>query len=317
MLILGKRIADFPYSEEGWARLKKFFETAKERQIIYTLKTLGLPRPWTQDSQFNTWFFCNVFRRNDKVTAWILQNILHKYWDDKDLWKKILLARRLSRMESMQFLFDKGGFDDFEKARILLYALKENGLPIVTNAFVMGIPDPSLGSNKIDYMFNLMDFYENIGIEKFLEDCPTIEQTTRFLMRAPNMGGFLSYEVATDFTYSRYLQDAKDINTWANPGPGCRRGLNVILTGDANTGPRMTENDVLSCMRQIYALWQIEIANSFDAWVDEASYRAGLTDHRPQILMADFRRLTMREVEHWLCEFDKHERKGKNKRTYP
>jgi hypothetical protein len=314
--MLSREIPDYPFSSSGWLRLKKFFETAKERQIIYTLKELGRPRPWTQDSQFNTWYFCNVFRRNDKVTKWIIENVIRKYESHEDLWKKIILARRLSRISSMDYLATYGGFDSLGKAKRLLWYLKEMGQPILTNAFVMGIPDPSLGSNKIDFIFNLIDFYEKRGIEDFLVGNRSIESVTRFLMSAPNMGGFLSYEIATDFTYSRYLYDATDKMTWANPGPGCKRGLNVIEFGDPDF-KNVDDKTALTDMRSILGIWKIEVENNIEKWIQEAKIRANTDLDYVEALMGDFLNLSMREVEHWLCEFDKHERTRPNKRTYP
>lgn len=309
-------IASLLKGEQAFSRANKFFGLAYERQIVYILKTLGKPYPWTRDIQFNTWFFCNVFRYQDKVTQWIINNIILPSEDDPDLWKKILIARRMSRIESMQFLLDNGGFEDLDKGRRLMHFYAMSGKPVITAAFIMGIPDPSLGRNKIDYMFNLVDWYDKIGITDFLSKAKSIEETTRFLRQAPNMGGFLSYEVATDFVYSRYLRDAVDKNTWANPGPGCNRGISVIRNG--NTSQRVSDSQALEDMRVLYSAWVIDITNNIDEVTERAVVRAGEENRKFVTTMMDaFHGLSMREVEHWLCEYDKHERKGKNKRTYP
>ena len=297
-------------------RLERFFETAKERQIIYIQKTLGMRRPWTMDSQFNTWFFCNVFRQLDKVTVWIKENIIDAYPDEQDLWAKIILARRLSRIESMEAVRKVGGYIDFERGKKALEYMKAVGLPIITNAFIMGIPDPSLGDNKLDYMFNLIDYYREQGIEAFLETKPNIEKTTKWLRRAPNMAGFLSYEVASDFTYSRYLKDANDRYSWANPGPGAKRGLSVIRTGFPDM-EKMNDDDAIELMEMIFLVWKDYIKEHLDDWMAEACRRVGtLNSDFAKSAMSMFNRLTIREVEHWLCEFDKHERIGRNKRRY-
>jgi hypothetical protein len=302
-------------------RIEKFFQTAFERQIIYVLKEHGAKRPWTEDNQFNTWYFCNVFRYQDKVTKWIIQNIIERYAGDKDLWKKIIVARRLSRIESMEAVGKAGGFVDLEQGRVILKKMVHLGLPIITNAFVQGIPDPCLGTNKIDYMYNLIKFYEDMNILPNAATCGWIQTCTENLMLAPNMGGFLSYEVASDFTYStQYLKDAKDRLTWANAGPGAIRGLNVIETGFAD-GHIVNQANSLEYMREVLKEWEDYIGKHFAEYTAEAKSRLGeepsLIPTKVDKIMGAFLDISMREVEHWLCEFDKHERVGKNKRKYP
>lgn len=302
-------------------RLKNFFDIAFERQIIYALKEAGVPRPWTQDSQFNTWYFCNVFRKQDKVTKWIIDHLITPYADDKDLWKKLVLARRLSRLETLEGLEKIDGFNDFNRARKFLMARVAAGIPIMTNAFMLGIPDPSLGTNKVDYIFNLISFYEQVHILPEASHFSSIEACVYQLSKAPNMGGFMSYEVASDFTYCKqYLSRANDIMTWANAGPGCRRGVNYVEHGIADT--KITQEDALMYMRSYLKEWQDYCDNNLNRAFKEGCSRIP-DDQRlfgipiMNDAMSAFNHLTMREVEHWLCEMDKHERIGPNKRRYP
>jgi len=297
-------------------RLKKFFETAFERQIIYAQKELGCPKPWTNDSQFNTWYFCNVFRKQDKVTKWIIKNIIENYALDDNLWKKIILARRISKIEPMQALLSVNGFDDLAQGQKFLHQYAESGLPISTNAFVIGIPDPTLGTNKIDYTFNLIDFYEEQGLPLLLDDSDSVQEVTEWLQCAPNMGGFMSYEVATDFTYvDRYLHGASDLLTWANPGPGCLRGINLIEHGSADM--RMIKaKDALLYMKGYLSAWREYVGLNLEQYACDIQLRTRNL-FSPEAYLLPFASVTMREVEHWLCEFDKHERNRANKRTYP
>jgi len=305
-------------------RVVKFIELAAERQRIYCYKTLGFARPYTQDKQFDTWFFCNVFRDQDKVTKWIVENVCKPYADMDNLWRKVILARRLSRISSLEAVQKAGGFADISKAKPILKYLVAVGEPIITNAFVMGIPDPSLGDNKVDYMFNLIEFYWQEGILPDALKTNSVEKVTRALMKAPNMGGFLSYEVATDFTYTRYLRNATDLKTWANPGPGCVRGLNVLCNGHEDIG--IDKRNTLPIMRELLARWQEYCTqDKVDQWVQSVKStqekgKGFWLSGFPALFVRDsfsrFLSLSMREVEHWLCEFDKHERTRDNKRRY-
>ena len=54
-------------------------------------------------------------------------------------------------------------------------------------------------------------------------------------------GGFHSYEIVTDLRHTYLLENASDINLWANIGPGCRRGLARIIYGQKRAPKKMSE----------------------------------------------------------------------------
>jgi hypothetical protein len=43
------------------------------------------------------------------------------------------------------------------------------------------------------------------------------------------LGPFLAYEIVTDLRFTALLENAPDIMTWANPGPGAKRGITRLL----------------------------------------------------------------------------------------
>ena len=96
-------------------------------------------------------------------------------------------------------------------------------------------------------------------------------------------GGFMSYEVVTDLNYTPVLNNAVDRFSWANAGPGAKRGLNRIW--DRPLTKSMTQEVANEEMKQLNAL----AAFSVD-------------DHVP------VGQVDMRTIEHSLCEWDKYER---------
>jgi hypothetical protein len=133
----------------------------------------------------------------------------------------------------------------------------------------------------------------------------TAESFTRWLEQHPGMGPFLAYEVATDLRHTALLENAPDIMTWANVGPGCCRGLNRLSNRENKTprrpkhrwGARIPEAAALVEMRELLDLSKREYywPQSWPSW-------------------------EMREVEHTLCEHDKHQRalrlEGEPKQRY-
>jgi hypothetical protein len=105
----------------------------------------------------------------------------------------------------------------------------------------------------------------------------------KHLKTLPYMGGFMAYELVSDLRWTPLLDKAPDIMTWANPGPGAQRGLSW-LTHDDNT-IKIDQDDVQPSMQELLA-------------------RAGDSAYWPK----EWRSWEMREVEHWLCEYDKWER---------
>jgi hypothetical protein len=103
----------------------------------------------------------------------------------------------------------------------------------------------------------------------------------------------MAYEIICDLRYTYLLEDATDINTWTNPGPGCHRGL-ARLEGQSLQGARQVKVDEpLVKMRELLAYTRRQL---------------------PRM------KFEMREIEHSLCEYDKYERarlsEGHLKRRY-
>jgi hypothetical protein len=103
--------------------------------------------------------------------------------------------------------------------------------------------------------------------------------------QVPYLGTFHSYEIVTDLRHTDLLKDAPDIMTWANPGPGAIRGLNVLYGRDWDT--KVSREQSLEEMREILSLSQ-DTKN----WPNNQDYPP----------------FELRDVEHNLCEIAKKHR---------
>jgi hypothetical protein len=117
----------------------------------------------------------------------------------------------------------------------------------------------------------------------------TLQESWEWLKQFPGWGPFTAYEVVTDLRHTRYLCNAPDIDTWANAGPGAKRGLNRLYNRPLREGFRGSQ--ALDEMRLI-----------FD-WVRQ---------HRNCAILPT---LELRDVEMWLCETDKIARAKDAERT--
>jgi hypothetical protein len=92
----------------------------------------------------------------------------------------------------------------------------------------------------------------------------------------------MSYEVVTDLNYTPVLQEPRDKFSWANAGPGAKRGLN-----------------------RIHGRY---LEKSGQDWNTEMRALLDLAPQHLDMSIMPQGQVDMRMIEHSLCEFDKNER---------
>lgn len=272
----------------------------EERHRIYLRRQAGEFKPWTTDPVLRSYRFCNVFRELDTVTEWIRINIRDRYANHEYLWLMLCIARHFNWPETLDTLIHAPGawpsHPDFDPANMteVLAARQSLGDKVYTGAYMIR------GENNkgVDWYYWPKVKYSAEGVlgqlwrdrEKLtreFEDSVTLQDACGILQRYRAWGPFLSYEVATDMRHTRYLSDAADIYTWANPGPGARRGLNRLAGRSLNK--RLSEAQCVEEMR-----WLQDELNALN--------RSGFNE----VFGEPGARFEMRDIEHSLCETDKH-----------
>lgn len=270
--------------------LDLFFYWINERHWIYLqYKVDKEPWPWTKDSILQTYSFTNVFRENDTGTIWLRENWLEPYANHAELFFNICLYRQFNWLETAGAV---GYTEDWNPDKVAkkLHKRKDDGHRIFTNAHML---TGTLGGDKISQVVYkiLTPLWEDIETyEPHAGD--TLEASfKRICSKAKGFGPFLSYEVVTDLRHTRYLRDAEDIMTWANPGPGAMRGINRIhglpaikkkIPGRPSpVNKAFKKQEYIDIMQDL-----LEISSDY------------LEEHVPA--------LEMRDIEHSLCEFDKY-----------
>lgn len=264
------------------------------RHKIYLLRKKGVPAPWTNDAVLSSCFFTNVYRELDKVTIWVRQHIREPFANDPHLPFYLCVARHFNLPSTLQLLIDKGAMGaslkrpwDGKLAKLLLKRARMAGDTIYTGAYL--VSTAGLSMDKVDYsidkVFNPL-FQATCAQLTTSHVCawaygPTLEAAHKLLSCYYGWAGFMAYEVVCDLRYTSFLEKAKDKRTWANPGPGAKRGINRLL-GNGGTTRGLPVHAYVEYMQ--------ELLHSIEA----------VWDHKPA--------LELREIEHSLCEFDKYER---------
>ncbi len=257
----------------------QFFRFARERQKVLLAKRDNKKPPWTKDKVLQDFYFCNIFREDDKTTAWFRENIRDPLRDD---WRMVTLATVAFRWfnfiptgELIKDVLLRKGWD----ARMIRSRLKGQG-KIFTGAYII-MPRPGVGGfTKLEMVCQVM------GAFKPVPDLRgnTLQMAHHLLTKYPGMGPFYAYEVISDLRYTCVLEDATDIDAWANPGPGCKRGLIHVFGKQNNKDAQIYMDQLLRMSRS------------------------------PQYWPRKWPRWDMRTVEHTLCEYDKYVRGWNNKR---
>lgn len=264
--------------------LDKFLYWIDERQKIYLLKESDAPWPWTDDPILQQYKFTNVFREQDAMTKLLRRRVSSTDPQWKQFWK-IYAFRMFNLHTTYDRLLEAGLIQNWnaKKAIKLLSKASLEGNKIFTGAYI--ITNAGSTQPKINVICNALTpaWQDKKVISGWIRKSMSIQNTVSLLTKFPNVGKFVAYEIATDLRHTPLLWGAGDIHTWANPGPGARRGLNRLHDRPIKTRP--PENQMVEEMRELQ-----DLVN-----------QARLPNLHKQ-------KVEMRDIEHSLCEFDKYMR---------
>lgn len=275
----------------------------ERERIRYRKETLGKPAPWTNDRILQEYRFCNVFRIRDKVTRQYLErlpamegNPLRVFWSTC-VFRYFNLA---NTYDAIQPIFPWKGsetrivdgtpwIEPRKNAKKVLSAMHRRGEQMFTGAYIVtnaGRSEPKwkVSIDVLDRLWPNVPMLLNTIMAR-----NTLQHAVEMLATQYNIGRFTAYEIATDLSYTTLLNEAHDLYTWANAGPGAVRGLNRIH--GRPLGGSLYVSNAEDEMRALYEMMCEVVQYAVNDEVE-----------------GDWPILTMREIEHSLCEFDKYMR---------
>lgn len=259
-------------------KTKEFFYWIEERHNIHLKRSGGQSKPWSSDEIFQTTRFCNPFRENDKTTVWFRENLRENLRDSENVFMATVIFRWFNYIPTGEILKRHKLFTEWDSdfAKTIL----ANVPKLITGAYIIKTPDNMTKLDGISWCIDVVKESESHAV-RTIKELNSLQKTTDYLLGFPFLGKFMSYEIATDLRHTHFLENANDIMTWANPGPGAKRGLNRLYERDLN----FTQPD--------------------EKFVEEMRYLLSIADEYLPNLYKD---MEMRDIEHSLCEFDKYER---------
>ena len=296
-------------AEPSWQwredRIAAFWRFVAERHNVFIRRVVErTPPPWTRDRILQSVYFTNVYRELDRGTRYLIVNILpHAARRHRDGLFSVLLYRFFNLIDTYEFVcglvhakgvFPVGKWNATAVARALVKRQKA-GHRLFTGAYMVQAigARPGVGGKAELVVDRLTQAV--LGFEALYEDlraAPSMEAAHARLTAIPGIAGFNAYEIVIDLCYQQAVLPFHE-DDWVHVGPGALRGLNTLLVQPV-THARSAA--VLSDLRTAQRLWRRQ---------------ANVTLHGPD--------LTLRNVEHSLCEWFKYFRAqegGRSKRGY-
>ena len=255
-----------------------------ERENIRLQKEVSqLPPPWTSDSILREYKFCQVFREDDRTTRWFKTHIREPMKNSPDVLMATVIFRWFNWIPTGRTLIKHDLLKNWNRKKAIEEITKQPKW--ITGAYIIKTPN---GMDKVTGVAECVShmWQDREYLAKEVVKTKSLEDTWTLLRDYPYMGPFMAYEVVTDLRHTYLLEDAKDVLTWGNAGPGAMRGLNR-LTG-RELGYSKRSHDWVGEMQELYKIVQAKLP--------------------PHILQRNDMKYEMREIEGGLCEFDKYSR---------
>ena len=213
---------------------------ANERQNIFIKKLNGDTPPWTNDSILKTYKFCNSYRVNDRVSQYLLKNVIYngKTYKDEDMLFRIILFKLFNKESTWELLLKEfkditlSTFDMKEYSKVLTSAINNN-IKIYNDAYISCATKAFGYDRKHDNhlaLLNKMFIIDKVQ-DKILK-CINMEQAFKIIKSYPLIGNFMAYQLITDINYSNIVDWKEDEFTVA--GPGSLRGIKKCFIDKGN-----------------------------------------------------------------------------------
>ena len=212
---------------------------ACERQNIFLKKKNGEPSPWTNDEILQEFKFCNSYRVNDRVSQYLLKNVIYngKKYTDADMIFRIILFKLFNKESTWELLENEIGditlsSFDFNKYSQILENAINNGQKIYNDAYI-SCANKAFGYDRKheNHLALLEKMFLKDHIDTKIINSKNMEEAFNIIKSYPLIGNFMAYQLITDINYSNVVNFSEMEFTVA--GPGSERGIKkcFISTG--------------------------------------------------------------------------------------
>lgn len=223
---------------------------ACERQNIFLKKLNNLPAPWTDDEILRTYKFCNSYRVNDRVSQYLLKNVIYnnKKYTKETMLFRIILFKLFNKESTWELLLENfnditlENFDQSKYSNVLKNALN-NGVKIYNDAYI-SCANKAFGYDKKhdNHLALLNKMFVVDKVQNKILECKTMKEAFNIIRSYPLIGNFMAYQLVTDINYSDIVNWQE--NEFTVAGPGSIRGIKKCFINKGN----MTDEEIIKYM---------------------------------------------------------------------
>ena len=223
---------------------------ACERQNIFVKKKSGEPSPWTSDPILQEYKFCNSYRVNDRVSQYLLKNVIYNgiNYSDEDMLFRIIIFKLFNKESTWELLMNNFNditlktFDVKKYSEVLEKAIS-SGVKIYNYAYISCATKAFGYDRKHDNHLALLNkMFKEDKIQEKIVKCRTMEEGFNIIKSYPLIGNFMAYQLVTDINYSEVTNWREDEFTVA--GPGSLRGIKKCFISKG----KMSNEDIIKYM---------------------------------------------------------------------
>ncbi|KAF5361452.1 hypothetical protein D9758_006260 [Tetrapyrgos nigripes] len=270
-----------------------FWYWCSERHAIYERRQAGQPFPWTDDKHLQKWNFCNTFRVLDKVSQYLVREVIEKgSQDPTELVFRIALFSFFTKPATWEVLVQELGplewsrykREDYRRVLSKLKALPDQTL--YTGAFQKSGPlwCKELFMNHLLLLESMMD-KDLVGL---IQGAEYMAEIFSFLRSLPGFAEFNAYQLLLNLSYSNVMNFSG--MDFVVPCKGSESGLVKIFGREMM---KVTKDPLLG-----------EAAMKWLARHQTEHFRR--LNLKPPKLGPKGRLMELADIEHALCEVDKY-----------
>ena len=227
-----------------------YWKFAKKRQDLFISRLKNTPPPWTTDPVLSTYKFTNVYRVSDRVSQYLIRNVLYKGKQTIDeIFFRTLLFKIFNRISTWECFIKQIGTPQWKSFKLnhygkILDKALSKGNKIYSSAYIM--PSPPFGKKRKHHNhLRLIEYIMKSKAPQKIAQSKNLQEVFATLRSYPSFGDFLAFQFTIDLNYSSAIDFPE--SQFVMAGPGAKDGIKKCFVDTAN----MSEANVIHAITDI------------------------------------------------------------------